>query len=106
MLQICKTYNSFGCNLTIGTVKHNDPNFSTVLFVPQWEIKGFGLFNKSHHQVIWTRKLRENSKFYMFNYFAFCLATLFQCEFSSECDLVLPLYRPKRKYASLCVFVW
>jgi hypothetical protein len=41
----------------------------------------------------------------MFNYFVFCLATAFSCEFSSACDLVRPLYRPKRKYAFLCVFV-
>jgi hypothetical protein len=104
-----KTYISFGFNLKTGTVKYNGPNFSTVFFVPQWDfsrrVKGNGPFNRNYHEVILTRKFREHSELYVFNYFGFCLATVFQCEFTSECDLVLPVYSPNRKYASLmCLF--
>jgi len=108
MLQICKTYSSFGFNITTGTAKHSVPNFCSVFLyhngTSHVEKRGFGLFNKNHYQVIWTRKFRENSELYMFHYFVFCVATVFQCKFSSECDLVLLLYRRKRYYVSLCVF--
>ena len=102
-----KTYISYGFNLKTGTVKYNGPNFSTVFFVPQWDfsrrVKGNGPFNRNYHEVILTRKFREHSELYVFNYFGFCLATVFQCEFTSECDLVLPVIVLTDNMLLLCV---
>lgn len=80
MLQICKNISSFGFNITTGIVKQNVSNFCTVFLyhngTSHVEIRGYGLFNKSHSQVIWTRKFRENSELYMLHYFVFCVASL------------------------------